>query len=286
VIEKATLATLAGVRIVDFHGIVVGGREEKGLSLAHVEEIRKALQGKYAAAIRQRISKHASPPLESLSRGTNIRVFVAMPIIRGARVLGAVYLSRSPRNIMKGLFDNLQEVEIAGGIVLTITILLALLTSYAISRPIYALIAQTQRISRGEKDIQAINKPVTQEIALLSENIAHMAQTIAERSEYIRNFAMHVSHEFKTPLTSIQGAIELIEEHGGTMGHEQLRKFLSNTTKDTERLGKLVTRLLEMARADVLQPKEVVNPQYCVQGITHFRNSFSCVRGMKDGAAA
>jgi peptidoglycan/LPS O-acetylase OafA/YrhL len=30
----------------------------------------------------------------------------------------------------------------------------------------------------------------------------------------------------------------------------------------------------------------MVNPPYCVQGITHFRNSFSCVRGMKDGAAA
>jgi len=134
--------------------------------------------------------------------------------------------------------------------------LLAWLTSYAISRPIYALIGQTQRVARGEKGIHPIDEPVTQELALLSENIASMADTIAERSDYIRNFAMHVSHEFKTPLTAIQGAIELIQEHGNSMPPEQFQKFLANTMKDTNRLRQLVTRLLELARADVLQPRE------------------------------
>ena len=256
VIDTATLTTLAGIRIVDSNGIVVAGREEKGLSLAQIDEVASALKGEYTAVVRQRISKHAPPPFESLSRGTNVRVFVAMPVIDGNHVLGAVYLSRTPRNVIKGLFDNSQTVAIAGGIILAITIVLALLISYAISRPIYALIAQTQRIGRSDQDFRPIDAPVTKEIALLSESISQMAQTIAARSEYIRTFAMHVSHEFKTPLTAIQGAIELIQEHGGSMSGEQLNKFLSNTTKDTERLGKLVSRLLEMARADVLQPKE------------------------------
>lgn len=70
------------------------------------------------------------------------------------------------------------------------------------------------------------------------------------------NFAMHVSHEFKTPLTAIQGAIELIQEHGNSMPPEQFQKFLANITKDTDRLKILVSRLLELARADVMQPKE------------------------------
>mgnify|MGYP002336276239 CR=1 FL=1 len=253
-IEEATTTTLAGVRIVDHQGVVVAGREEVGLSLAHIEEISAALKGQYTAILRQRISDQPRPPLASLSRGTDIRAFVAMPIIDNERVIGAVLLSRSPRNILKGLYDDWQSLVIAGGIIVGITILLTLLTSYAISRPIYALIEQAKRVAKGEKNIKPINEPVTQELALLSYNISSMAHIISERSDYIRNFAMHVSHEFKTPLTAIQGAVELIEEHGKSMPPEQFQKFLGNITKDTYRLKILVSRLLELARADVMQP--------------------------------
>ena len=256
IVDEATLTTLAGVRITDYRGIVVAGREEMGTSLAQVEEVALALKGQYTSRLRQRISKHEAPPLNSFSRGTGMRLFVAMPILDQDRVLGVVLLSRSPRTILKGLQDEQHRMIVAGGLILGITILLALLTSYTISRPIHALIRQTQRVARGENDIQAIDAPVTQELALLSQNVSRMAETIAQRSDYIRNFAMHVSHEFKTPLTAIQGAIELINEHGNTMPPEQLQKFLGNITQDTTRLKILVSRLLELARADVMEPRD------------------------------
>lgn len=256
VVDEATLTTLAGVRIVDFNGIVVAGREETGLSLAATEEVTEALKGQYAARLRARHSKHDLPPLASISRGTGLRVFVAMPILHNDRVLGAVLLSRSPRNILKGLYDNRRSVAIASLLIIGLVGGLAWLTSRTISRPVYALIGQTQRAAGGERNICPIGEPVTQEFALLSQHIADMANTIAERSDYIRNFAMHVSHEFKTPLTAIQGAVELIEEHGHTMPPDQLRMFLANIVKDTDRLKMLVSRLLELARADVMQPRE------------------------------
>lgn len=255
-LEEASLTTLAGIRVVDVQGIVVAGREEVGHSLAQVEEVQGALKGRYTPVLRQRISKHEAPPLASLSRGTSVRVFVALPVLDGNKVLGAVLLSRAPRDILKALYDERQTLFTVLAIVITITVLLAWMTSYAISRPVHALIAQTRRVARGEKDIKPIAEPVTQELALLSQNITSMANTISERSDYIRNFAMHVSHEFKTPLTAIQGAIELIQEHGPSMQPEQLQKFLANTMKDAERLRQLVTRLLELARADMLQPGE------------------------------
>lgn len=254
ILEEATLTTLAGVRVVDAQGIVVAGREEVGYSLAQVEEVKGALAGRYTPVLRQRISKHDAPPLASLSRGASIRVFVALPVLDGNKVLGAVLLSRAPRDILKALYDDRQTIFTMLAIVIAVTVLLAWMTSYAISRPVHALIAQTKRVARGEKDTQPIREPVTQELALLSQNITSMANTISERSDYIRNFAMHVSHEFKTPLTAIQGAIELIQEHGASMPPQQLQKFLANTMKDTDRLRQLVTRLLELARADMLQP--------------------------------
>ena len=256
IVDEATLTTLAGVRITDYQGTVVAGRDEVGMSLAHVEEVALALKGQYTSLLRQRISKHEPPPLSSLSRGTGVRLFVAMPIVDHDRVLGVILLSRSPRTILQGLQTEQRRMIIAVGLIIAITALLALLTSRAISSPIHALIRQTQQVAKGDNHVQPIEEPVTQELALLSHNVARMAETIAQRSDYIRNFAMHVSHEFKTPLTAIQGAIELIHEHGDSMTPEQFRKFLSNITQDADRLKMLVTRLLELARADVMQPRE------------------------------
>jgi hypothetical protein len=48
--------TLAGFRLLDPNGVVIAGREELGLSLAHLEEVAEALQGRFAAVLRVRIS--------------------------------------------------------------------------------------------------------------------------------------------------------------------------------------------------------------------------------------
>ncbi len=81
-----------------------------------------------------------------------------------------------------------------------------------------------------------------------------MAESIEFRSTYIRNFAMHVSHEFKTPLTSIQGSIELLQSYLDEMPIEKRERFFSNILQDTIRLKQLVNRLLELAKADVFEP--------------------------------
>lgn len=255
IVRQAMLTTLAGVRLTDQRGTIILGADEIGMSLLQVPEVRSALEGQYTSVLRRRISDSPNPTLASISRGNDIRVFVAMPVIHDNRVVGSVLLSRSPRSVMKALYDDRQQVAIASTIVIGIILLMALLTSRAIGRPIHALIAQTQRVANGSAE-GPIRRPVTKELALLSENIAEMAQTIQGRSDYIRNFATHVSHEFKTPLTAIQGAIELIQEHGSTMPPSQQQKFLDNINKDTERLAQLVTRLLDLARADVMQGRE------------------------------
>lgn len=139
--------------------------------------------------------------------------------------------------------------------VLGLLVLLVMLVSASIVRPIRNLIRQTERVKLGaQKQLEPLHNPVTYEIAQLSASFAEMSKTLMERGDYIQRFATHVSHEFKTPLTAMQGALELLQDHLETMPIADQRRFIDNMLADTQRLKQLVTRLLQLARADLLAP--------------------------------
>ena len=254
IMHEAMISTLASMRIVDPQGVIVAGTSEIGLSLANVEEINTVLTGRYISVLRQRISDEPRPALASISRGTVIRVFVAIPIVEKDRVIGAVYLSRSPRNVLKALYEEKESVISAGFFVLIFASAIGAFLSYMIGRPLVALRANAQQLALGEWTSNPLPATPIEEIASLNDSFERMSSTIQTRSEYIRSFAMHLAHEFKTPLTAIQGAIELMHDHADDMAPERRARFMENITKDTTRMKALVSRLLELARADMLQP--------------------------------
>lgn len=243
--------TLFGYRILDPTGQVVGGKYEMGMSLAHIHEVRKALRGEYTTILRQRISDEPPPPLYSISRGTKIRIFLAQPVFVNNRVAGVIYLSRTPNNIIKHLYSERRTIIIAGSTLLAFTLIIGLIFWRAITGPIYTLIRRTSEIADGNRAaISPLKKHGTREIAQLSQSFLNMAQNLVERADYISTFAAHVSHELKSPLTSIQGAAELLRDADGSMSPEDQQRFLGNIIRDTERLTALLSRLRELARAD------------------------------------
>jgi signal transduction histidine kinase len=251
--------TLAGFRLLDFRGTVIGGREEIGLSLADVEEIAGALQGHFRAVLRQRISKHQPPPLTSVSRGTAVRIFVAVPVVVRDQVAGVVYASRTPRSVLKHLYEQRSKVVLATLFMILPTLLLGFVLHRTITAPMRELIARTDAIGRGERDaLRPLRRHGTREFARLSNSFFEMARGLSRRSEFISTFAAHVSHELKSPLTSIQGAAELLRDDIGSgpaaMTDFNRRKFLDNIIADTDRLAKVAGRLREFARAENPMP--------------------------------
>lgn len=259
VLRQAQKTTLAGMRIVDANGIVVAStgdlsEDDLGRSLLNHEEVVRALTGEPVSLLRWRVSDEPPPPLASISRGTRVRVFVTEPIERDGRVLGAVLLVRTPSNIKQAVFHKREPLLHAGLGLLALVALLTLLGALTITRPVRQLIEQARRAARGQRNaVIPLRHPVTREIAELSDTVAAMAQTLESRAQYIRDFATHVSHEFKTPLTAIQGAVELLRDHAESMSVEERARFLDNLGRDAQRLEHLVRRLLELARADMMQ---------------------------------
>lgn len=248
--------TLAGLRVVDFRGTVVASSGlELGQSLAHREEVRRALQGELTSLLRSRVSDEPAPPYSSLSRETGVRVFVALPVVAAGRVLGAVVLSRTPMTLGKAFYQD--RLSLLGMVAILVVAVLAvsLLAAALIVRPVRALIRQTQAIASGEATrAQVLARAGTREIAQLSHAFAHMSATLAERAEYIRGFAASLSHEFKTPLCALQGTAEILRDHAADMAPAERERFLAELMADVARLDRLVHRVLELARADMLTP--------------------------------
>jgi signal transduction histidine kinase len=243
--------TLAAIRILDAQGRVLVGRDDAGASYADLPEVRLALAGEIATVLRRRGDYAPHYWLEFLSRASDIRVHHVRPVIVDGRVVGAIMLSRSPRGLFLGIYQDRGKIALGAGLIFFTLLVLAGLLSRGIARPIEALGAATENVARGPVAIP--DPPVTAaiEIQALYENFASMAARIERRSRYLRDFAAAVSHEFKTPIAGIRGALELLEDHEETMSAEERRRFLANAAKDADRLSLLLERLLHLARADM-----------------------------------
>jgi len=242
--------TLAGFRLLDFNGTVIAGRDELGLSLAHVEEVQKALTGQYASALRERVVGNPQP-IYSISRGTSVRVFSALPIIVDNKVAGVVYASRTPSNILKELYLKRETVFWVLAFILGATFIVGLIFVRAISGPIRALTRRSLQIGNGDRAaLEPLAIHGNREIHALSESMLDMSRKLFDRNDYINTFANHVTHELKSPLTAIQGAAELLRDGAEELSAEDRARFLENILRDTDRATLLLNRLRELARAD------------------------------------
>jgi signal transduction histidine kinase len=247
--------TLAGFRLLDPNGIVIAGREELGLSLAHLPEVSEALQGRYAGVLRVRISKHDQPSLYSMSRGTGMRIFTATPVIVRDQVAGVVYASRTPSNVFRYLSEQRRKLLLAMLSMIVPTLLIGFLFHRTITEPMRELVERTNLVGKGDRDaLRPLRRHGTREFARLSQSFLDMARRLNTRTSFISTFATHVSHELKSPLTSIQGAAELLRDDIDAptpgMTDQDKRKFLDNIIADTDRLTKISSRLRDFARAE------------------------------------
>jgi signal transduction histidine kinase len=128
--------------------------------------------------------------------------------------------------------------------------LLAVVLSYFLARrltqPIARLSAATRRLAMGEPHVAvAVEGDGEDELANLARAFNEMSSELARTRESQRQFLESVSHELKTPLTSIRGYAEALEE-AAVAPHDGARVIGA----EADRLGRLVQDLLDLARPD------------------------------------
>jgi signal transduction histidine kinase len=271
VLTEAQRTTLAGMRVIDRHGIVVASTGEAvGATLTLQEEVRRALLGEPVSVIRGRAKGTAPGYVPALDLGSAVRVFTAMPVVDNDRVIGVILASRTPESIAEALYGKRWHLLGLLALLLATVAAFAFLGVTMIARPLRIVMRQAKRAADGERGaLLPASGPMVREVGDLWLTLTRMADSMERRTEYIRDFAAHVSHAFKTPLTTIRGTVELLREHLAEMSVEERDRFLGNLNAEASRMTQLVSRLLDLARADVMRTREgeSCSPAAVLQGL-------------------
>ncbi|GDX79960.1 hypothetical protein LBMAG42_17710 [Deltaproteobacteria bacterium] len=256
----AKAQTLAGIRIVNDAGVVVASSGDTvGEDLSADAEVRTALEGSQGLAIKPRppvplsSRRGGGSSFETPSRHADVRVFVAVPIRKDGAVLGAVILSRTPRDDWQTFWSMVPRLSVGGVVALLLTVFLSVFGGWRASRSLNLLARASERIAAGEvgaeEPIADAKGSRIREAAQLAEAMDTMARRLRARLAYITEFAGNVSHEFKTPVSALRGTVELLRDDDA-MPPAQRARFLDNALADLDRLSNLVGGLLRLARAE------------------------------------
>jgi signal transduction histidine kinase len=110
-------------------------------------------------------------------------------------------------------------------------------------RPLNKVITAAMNYAAGDYDYR-ITFHSKDEFQTLFKTLSYMAGEMNNLENYRKNFIANISHDFRSPLTSIKGYIEAILD--GTIPNESKDKYLNIILSETERLTKLTGDLLEL----------------------------------------
>ena len=125
--------------------------------------------------------------------------------------------------------------------------LLIALSGQRAVKPILKLNAATQEVAKGNFDVQVENNS-NDEVGQLTKNFNKMTLEL-KRIEYLRkDFINSVSHEFKTPIASIQGFAKLLQK--GNLSEVEKQEYADIIVEETTRLSKLSSNILRLSSLD------------------------------------
>ena len=157
---------------------------------------------------------------------------------------------------------------LAGGIGLGLSALLAWLISRSVARPLQQVADAAHAIAQGDyRQTVPVSGPT--EVRHLGQDFNTMAHQVQASRDAQRDFVANVSHELKTPLTSIQGYSQAILD-GTAADPETVRRSTGIIHDEAERMGRMVTELLDLARIEsgqAVMRREPVNPKPLLENI-------------------
>jgi signal transduction histidine kinase len=170
---------------------------------------------------------------------------VAYPIILNNQVSGAVMLNASIPELEQTVSDVVRITVMS----IVATGIMAFVFIYFSSRTIVGpLLAMNEaaKVAAGGDFEKRIEVKTRDEVGQLGESFNNMAESLAQQERLRRDFLANISHDLRTPLTSMRGFLKAMLD--GTAPPEQQRRYLGIVLEETERLSEMANNILDLNR--------------------------------------
>ena len=179
--------------------------------------------------------------------------------------LGVVLVSGDTSGLSEMWRSTATIFFFAAVVVLLIAVVASSITSAHQTRPLTEMAEAARKFGRGEFDVRVNYKDRCDEIGELAEAFNSMANSLAKVESQRAEFIANVSHELKTPMTTIAGFAEGILD--GTIPPEKERDALNVVVSETRRLSRLVRRMLDLSRLNALAETVTAQEQFDITEI-------------------
>ena len=198
------------------------------------EALRKVLQGE---SIRIRSSEGQAPTFT-----------VGVPFEQNGYVRGAVFIQTRAQEIESGLDRILLTVILLTLGVLVLSGIAVFLFVRSALRPLRKMTEAAGNIAEGDFSVRVDEKQGGRELKEVSRAFNTMTQKLEGVEEGRREFVSNVSHELRSPITSIRGFAEGMAD--GVIPAEEHPKYLRLVADESKRLSGLVNDLLALSRLE------------------------------------
>ena len=172
---------------------------------------------------------------------------VSAPITGNYNTYGYVLIHLPISEINQSQNGILSILYITSAVLFGLSLIILLVFTQTVYLPLRKITVGANEYAAGNLDYR-IDVKTHDEMGYLSDTLNYMSDELNKMEEYQKNFIANVSHDFRSPLTSIKGYLEAILD--GTIPAEMYEKYLSRVISETERLHKLTESMLTLNSLD------------------------------------
>ncbi len=200
---------------------------------------------------------------------------VGVPFIQDGSTEGAVLIQTKAQRIESGLNEMLWKIIGIAAAVLILSGVAVLLCVRSAMKPLRSLTEAAETLSEGNFNARVDETKGDGEIRALSGTFNTMAEKLNGLEQGRREFVANVSHEFRSPITSIKGFAEGMAD--GVIPQEEHPRYLRLVADESARLSTLVGDLLQLSRLE----RETAAPDWTVFDINEMLRR-AIIRRMQD----
>ncbi len=227
------------VYVTDHKGIIVYDSTglDVGKDFSRWRDVKLTLEGQYGArtSFLDRLRREPDDP-----KG----MIVAAPIQYEGNTIGVVSLVKPIDSLEGHLVTETQQLQRYVFALLALALLLGYLLSLWFTRSIKRIADYANDMAAGKQVLPPNSKDTRLEA--LTKSISNLRHQL-DGKDYVEDYIHSLTHELKTPLTSIRGAVELINDD---MPASDRTRFLENIQRSNERMSRLVERMLSLAKLE------------------------------------